>query len=338
MTICRMTRLSSATRIFTVAPRSSVRWCVVRGRERRQSALHGDGERLAAPQDVDAADVGGVAAARGASPTSGRLRADGPGRAALTLPPTTLAISPNASATSSSSSTVGRVVRRAAPGSAPRRSCAAGGEDDAAGPRADDVDPGWTATSAGSSPGSGTRNSSSPTRAIHASSAMRLDRRLVDQLGDDRAGVAAAATLAGVRVGRHSATSWGSRPSSASLSRMRVGGERLDHVLVGAGGQGPDDLAVLALGGDHHDRHLRARPGWRGRRRRTAARPSPACSSRRRPGRGPSRSSSTSRPSRPWPACCPRSRDPRGSRRRCGASRGSRRSPEHARQFPFSGR
>src|SRR3954467_10538301 len=64
MTICRMTRLSSATRIFTVgAP-----FWVERGsvdREGRESALHGDGERLAAPQDVDAAHVSRIAHGRG---------------------------------------------------------------------------------------------------------------------------------------------------------------------------------------------------------------------------------------------------------------------------------
>src|SRR3954451_25140893 len=66
MTICRITRLSSATRIFTGTPTSVMqgwwggwRSCVGH-RQGRQSALHGEGDRLAPPEDVDADDVGGV--------------------------------------------------------------------------------------------------------------------------------------------------------------------------------------------------------------------------------------------------------------------------------------
>src|SRR3954447_21574554 len=66
MTICRITRLSSATRIFTGTPTSVMRgwWWMggtsVRHRQGRESALHGDRDRLAPPEDVDADDVGGV--------------------------------------------------------------------------------------------------------------------------------------------------------------------------------------------------------------------------------------------------------------------------------------
>src|SRR4051794_41850786 len=59
MTICRITRLSSATRIFTGTPSSVMRGSVMSTGQRRQCALHGDGDRLAPPADVDADDVGG---------------------------------------------------------------------------------------------------------------------------------------------------------------------------------------------------------------------------------------------------------------------------------------
>src|SRR3954447_11959514 len=65
MTICRITRLSSATRIFTGTPTSVMRgWWMggtsVSHRQGRESALHGDRDRLTPPEDVDADDVGGV--------------------------------------------------------------------------------------------------------------------------------------------------------------------------------------------------------------------------------------------------------------------------------------
>src|SRR5690348_18076918 len=60
MTICRITRLSSATRIFTGTPTLVMRLSVVGHRQGRACALHGDGDRLAPPEDVDADDVGGV--------------------------------------------------------------------------------------------------------------------------------------------------------------------------------------------------------------------------------------------------------------------------------------
>src|SRR4051794_13233394 len=61
MTICRITRLSSATRIFTGTPTLVMRESVTDTGQRRESALHGDGERRTAPQEVDAADVGRIA-------------------------------------------------------------------------------------------------------------------------------------------------------------------------------------------------------------------------------------------------------------------------------------
>src|SRR3954468_12612698 len=66
MTICRITRLSSATRIFTGTPTSVMQgwlggWTSCVGhRQGRESPLHGDRDRLAPPEDVDADDVGGV--------------------------------------------------------------------------------------------------------------------------------------------------------------------------------------------------------------------------------------------------------------------------------------
>src|SRR4051812_14714820 len=81
MTICRMTRLSSATRIFTVdAPFGVERGSV--DREGREGALHGDGERLAAPEDVDAAEVRRVAHRRGGADV-GQAQRRGPGKSRL---------------------------------------------------------------------------------------------------------------------------------------------------------------------------------------------------------------------------------------------------------------
>src|SRR3954469_19209479 len=212
MTICRMTRLSSATRIFTVgAP-----FWVERGsvdRERRKSALDGDGERLAAPEGVDAAEVGRgpdgggaprVRQAQRRRPRQGRLHVapDDVGDLAERVDDVLVLELRR------------RVLAEQRPGEA-GRGLAAGGQDDGAGPRADDVDP------------AGHDVAGELTRDRHEDLVLadqrgpgvlgdRLDGRLVDQLGDDWAAVAAAAAHLG---GCHSATSWGSRPSSASLSR-----------------------------------------------------------------------------------------------------------------------
>src|SRR4051794_39834665 len=64
MTICRITRLSSATRIFTGTPSFVTRGSVLGNRQGGKSSLHGDGERLAAPEDVDTDDVLRVADGR----------------------------------------------------------------------------------------------------------------------------------------------------------------------------------------------------------------------------------------------------------------------------------
>src|SRR3712207_1320579 len=82
MTICRMTRLSSAIRIFTAVPRSSGSRCGSVGGERGERALHGDGDGLAAPQQVDAADVPGVAGG-GCVPHVGQAQAGGAGQRGL---------------------------------------------------------------------------------------------------------------------------------------------------------------------------------------------------------------------------------------------------------------
>src|SRR3954471_7117304 len=85
MTICRMTRLSSATRIFTVvAP-----FWVERGsvdRERREGALDENGERFAAPEHVDAAEVGRVADGGGV-PDVGQAQRRRPGERRLHVAP-----------------------------------------------------------------------------------------------------------------------------------------------------------------------------------------------------------------------------------------------------------
>jgi hypothetical protein len=73
-----------------------------------------------------------------------------------------------------------------------------GGEDDAAGPRADDVDP------AGHDVGGHVARDREEVLVLADQGdprvlGDRLDRRLVDQLGDDRAGLAGPPALAGVR-------------------------------------------------------------------------------------------------------------------------------------------
>src|SRR4028118_1056129 len=120
MTICRMTRLSSATRIFTGAPRSLGR-CSREGTARRRSGVgRATGRRRGRcrPRGRRGGGRGGgggqgggapggrprrgratrrVAASRpagGVAATSGRPRTDGPGRTALTLPPPPLARAP----------------------------------------------------------------------------------------------------------------------------------------------------------------------------------------------------------------------------------------------------
>src|SRR3954470_11158405 len=82
MTICRITRLSSATRIFTGTPTFVMRGSVLGTGQRRQSALHGDGERLAAPEDVDTDDVPRVADGRGV-PDLGQAEGGGTGEGGL---------------------------------------------------------------------------------------------------------------------------------------------------------------------------------------------------------------------------------------------------------------
>ena len=185
----------------------------------------------------------------GAGPSAGR-----PGQDALTLPPTTLAISPRASATSSSSSDRGRPcspssARGQRLGGRPGR-----GEDDGAGPRADDVDPGADARRPAGSPGTGTRTSSSPTSAASLLGDA-LHRRLVDQLGDD---------------GRASLLRRRSPVSSAVTGRPPGGAGRAARACRGCASAvnglityswAPAASArtiwrVLALRGDHHHRHL----------------------------------------------------------------------------------
>src|SRR4051812_49811830 len=78
MTICRIPRLSSATRIFTGTPSSVMRGSVMSTGQGRQCALHGDGDRLAPPADVDADDVGGVPDG-GGRPDLGQAQGGGAG-------------------------------------------------------------------------------------------------------------------------------------------------------------------------------------------------------------------------------------------------------------------
>src|SRR5215218_777099 len=47
------------------------------------------------------------------------------------------------------------------------------------------------------------------------------------------------------------------QPEQVELLLERVRRERLEKVLVGTGRESPDDLPVLALGGDHHQRDAR---------------------------------------------------------------------------------
>src|SRR4051794_438207 len=214
MTICRMTRLSSATRIFTVdAP-----FWVERGsvdRERREGALDGDGQRFAAPEDVDAAEIGRVADAGGVADV-GQAQCGRSGQGRLHVP---------ADDVRDLAERVGdvlllqlgrRVLAEQRPGEV-GGGLPAGGEDDGAGPRTDHVDPAGQDV-AGQLAGDRHEDLVLAHEGRPGVLGDRLDRRLVDQLGDDRAVLAAAAALAGVGD-THRTASWGSRPSSASLSR-----------------------------------------------------------------------------------------------------------------------
>src|SRR3954470_20904187 len=225
MTICRMTRLSSATRIFTVAPRSLARFSCSVGRAGRSGrglhgsgrALRGDGQCPAPPQEVEAADVVGSACFRGGADL-GQAEDGRTGEDALDI----------------ASHDVGkfaegvldvlrvehrrRVLLEQAPGQFVGGGAGAG-EHDRARPWAYDLDP--RAHGAGHrAPERGDQELLVPDESQPCLLDDAPQSRLVEQLGDHRHPVGAPPALAGVLERRHSAAPSGSRPSSASLSRI----------------------------------------------------------------------------------------------------------------------
>ena len=108
-------------------------------RQGRQGALHGDGERLAAPQDVDPAHVGRVAHGRGV-PDVGQAQRRRAGQGRLDVAADDVGDLAERVGDVLVLELGGGVVPEQRPGQ-PGGRLAGGGEDDAAGPRADDVDP-----------------------------------------------------------------------------------------------------------------------------------------------------------------------------------------------------
>src|SRR3954451_2822987 len=216
MTICRITRLSSATRIFTGTPSSVMRGSVMSTGQGRQCALHGDGDRLAPPADVDADDVGGVPDG-GGRPDLGQAQGGGAGEGGLDVAADDVGDLAEGVDDVEVLEHLGRGRPEQGAGEL-LGGGASGGQDDGARPRADDLDPA----------GERLRRQITRQRDEHLLLADQRDPhlvgdgphgRLADQVRDDRARVGGAASLPGVERG-HRTTSCGSSPSSASLSRM----------------------------------------------------------------------------------------------------------------------
>src|SRR3954469_283680 len=229
MTICRMTRLSSATRIFTVAPRSLARLsCSVvllgggagrsgRGWHGSGRALRGDGERPAAPQEVEVAGVVGSACFGGGADL-GQAEDGRTGEDALDV------ASHDVGKFAEGVLDVVRVEhrRRVLLEQAPGQFLGGGagaGEHDRARPGAHDLDP--RAHGVGHrAPERGDQELLVPDESQPCLLDDAPQSRLVEQFGDHRHPVGAPPALAGVLERRHSAAPSGSRPSSASLSRI----------------------------------------------------------------------------------------------------------------------